>query len=890
MVICEVEVFGDEQDLAVGKVTAQSTTVDGAESSRAVDGNTSGTMDEGSCTHTDGTAESPPWWSVDLGTTSSIDSVTVWNRVDCCGERLSAAGHEFEVRVGDHSTKYEENVKCGDLHKVAEGMTTMTVDCGKKQGRYVFIDIPVSKRILTLCEVRVKGSNVVEDISKSKPCGQSTGDNCALALDGNINGNMNSGSCSTTQQDPENTNPWWYVDLQDEYRISSVEVFGRTDCCGDRLANFQVRVGDKKPQNGNLNANQVCNANSNKGMNDYNMFNLNNPSLPSMVVKCHNELGNYVSINIPDRADYLALCEVKVYGTKSGKVRVNLALGKTTTQSSTGWNGASSRAVDGNVAGSYTAGSCTHTFNEADKNAGGSSWWMVDLEKEAEVSKVVVYNRNDDCCKNRNNQFQVRVGDNKDQGVLKNPVCGSPGSFNDLSSLTVHCGGAKLGRYVSVDLAQKQDYLSLCEVKVYGEYAQTGLALKKPTVQSSTSSGGYSSRAVDGNSDGIFDNKSCSATMKQNDPWWYVDLQKSATVSKVIVYNRADCCGDRLRNFEVRVGDVMPKGSAFAGNPKCGTLHGSDAKESGGGSISVTCDGNTQGRYVVIVVPGQQKILTLCEVKVAGHFATKAYSKCKNDMKMVQDELKAVRASAVALQKDATAASGGADKQVVDKMKEDMQQLGIDEKKAKTAASKAGVAHASSTEDTKAAHRAAIAAKNVIIEGLNTDLAVAEAAGGDKNSAASIDALKKGKVSAALKATTAANLVCTSQQKTDAEAFQTLLKTADDKCKGEANAAEVTAAGAVKAEVDKAAEAAERHATDLANMKAKKDKSVADHSAATAAAASEKAKALADCQTKQADAREEGRKAGLLACPGVNGLMREIWRLRQAAGESNGSD
>jgi hypothetical protein len=888
MVLCEVQVFGDEQDLAVGRPTSQSTTKDGAEASRAVDGNTSGNMDEGSCTETDGTSEEPPWWSVDLQSTASIDTVTIWNRVDCCGERLSAAGHEFEVRVGDHATKYDENVKCGDLHTIAEGKTTATIDCAKKQGRYVFIDIPVGKRVLTLCEVRVKGSSVVEDVAKNKPCGQSSGTNCALALDGNINGNMNAGSCSTTQKDPENTNPWWYVDLQDEYKISSVEVYGRTDCCGDRLANFQVRVGDKKPQNGNLDANRACNEKTNQGMNDYNLFNLNNPALPSVTVKCHNELGNYVSINIPNRADYLALCEVKVYGTKSGKVAVNLALGKTTTQSSTGWNGASSRAVDGNVAGSFESGSCTHTFNEVSKNAGGVSWWMVDLEKEAEVRKVVVYNRNDDCCKNRNNQFQVRVGDQKDEHVLKNPPCGAPSSFNDLSSLNIHCNGAMLGRYVSIDLAAKQDYLSLCEVKVYGEYAQTGLALNKPTVQSSTSSGGYSSRAVDGNSDGVFDNKSCSSTMKQDDPWWYVDLKQSATVKKVIVYNRSDCCGDRLRNFEVRVGDVMPKGSSWSGNPQCGQKHGGDLEEIGGGSLAVSCDGNMVGRYVVIVLPGKDKILTLCEVKVAGAFHSKEYSKCRKDMDRVQEELKQVRSSAAALQKDANAAAGGASAQVAAKMKEDLNAMTVEEQKAKKATTDAGASHTKTVSDNKASHEQALAAKDTIIEGLRADLSVAKSDG--SVSAGTAADHKKQISDAELKATTAANLVCTEQQKADAAAFEKLLKSNNDKCADEAKSAEAEADVAVQTEVDKAAAQAKKHLEDIAGMTALKDKAVADHAKAVSDHTKATLDAQKECDQKQVDAREEGRKAGLLACPGVNGLMREIWRLRQQVGTSKSAD
>merc|ERR1712100_730550 len=54
-----------------------------------------------------------------------------------------------------------------------------------------------------------------------------------------------------------------------------------------------------------------------------------------------------------------------------------------------------------------------------------------------------------------------------------------------------------------------------------------------------------------------------------------------------------------------------------------------------------------------------------------------------------------------------------------------------------------------------------------------------------------------------------------------------------------------------------------------------------------AAEAAKAAAQMQECTARQEnDAREEGRKAGLQACPGVNGLMREIWRLRQKLGKA----
>lgn len=75
------------------------------------------------------------------------------------------------------------------------------------------------------------------------------------------------------------------------------------------------------------------------------------------------------------------------------------------------------------------------------------------------------------------------------------------------------------------------------------------LAFKKQTA----GDGSSTERAVDGNMDMDWSGMSCTETDGQ-DPWWRVDLGRDYYVSSVKIYNRVDCCGDRLRNFEIRVG------------------------------------------------------------------------------------------------------------------------------------------------------------------------------------------------------------------------------------------------------------------------------------------------------------------------------------------------
>jgi F5/8 type C domain len=73
------------RNIALGKPARQSSTTFG-EAGRAVDGNTNGLFDRGSVTHT--AADANAWWDLDLGSVQAIDQVNVWNRTDCCGNRL----------------------------------------------------------------------------------------------------------------------------------------------------------------------------------------------------------------------------------------------------------------------------------------------------------------------------------------------------------------------------------------------------------------------------------------------------------------------------------------------------------------------------------------------------------------------------------------------------------------------------------------------------------------------------------------------------------------------------------------------------------------------------------------------------------------------------------
>lgn len=73
-----------------------STPTDAAIAARAINGDASAT--DATTSHTN--LEFQPWWQVDLGSMSDISKIAVWNRQNCCQERLA----DFTVSVLDESS------------------------------------------------------------------------------------------------------------------------------------------------------------------------------------------------------------------------------------------------------------------------------------------------------------------------------------------------------------------------------------------------------------------------------------------------------------------------------------------------------------------------------------------------------------------------------------------------------------------------------------------------------------------------------------------------------------------------------------------------------------------------------------------------------------------
>jgi len=105
--------------------------------------------------------------------------------------------------------------------------------------------------------------------------------------------------------------------------------------------------------------------------------------------------------------------------------------------------------------------------------------------------------------------------------------------------------------------------LSLAEVEVRGVRPNgsvntaSNLSRNKPASQSTTAFGGVASRAVDGNTNGIyFDNSVSHTALDFPSPWWRVDMGAIYDVGRINIINREDCCPERLDGAVLYIGNT----------------------------------------------------------------------------------------------------------------------------------------------------------------------------------------------------------------------------------------------------------------------------------------------------------------------------------------------
>ncbi|XP_077349886.1 pentraxin fusion protein-like [Lithobates pipiens] len=103
--------------------------------------------------------------------------------------------------------------------------------------------------------------------------------------------NWINGFCPHTNNDQS---PWWKVDMKRKYKVNAVVLTGRSYAVMERLIGAEVRIGNSPDNN-----NPVCGK----------VTKITNPTLNFF---CDEMEGQYVSVVIPGRSEYLHLYEVEI--------------------------------------------------------------------------------------------------------------------------------------------------------------------------------------------------------------------------------------------------------------------------------------------------------------------------------------------------------------------------------------------------------------------------------------------------------------------------------------------------------------------------------------------------------------------------------------------------
>lgn len=169
----------------------------------------------------------------------------------------------------------------------------------------------------------------------------------------------------------------------------------------------------------------------------------------------------------------------------------------------------------------------------------------------------------------------------------------------------------------------------LMMLSLFAYASDTNLALGRTATQSSlghwNDGRGVASNAIDGNRDGNWGSASVTHTTTDTAyEWWALDLGSSFHISKIDIFNRTDCCGNRLGNVQVMISDTP-----FTKETTSSGLAAALAHASWSGQISATPGNqvsfntnNTVGRYILIQKvgdkTGEDRALSLAEVEVFG--------------------------------------------------------------------------------------------------------------------------------------------------------------------------------------------------------------------------------------------------------------------------------
>lgn len=257
---------------------------------------------------------------------------------------------------------------------------------------------------------------------------------------------------------------------------------------------------------------------------------------------------------------------------------VNVALNKPTNGSSSNYSPQANagNAVDGTMSprpypNVYHSGTGPNSTGNPG-NCGDSLFWIVDLQRDYDIKKVIFYNRSD-CCSERARGMKLKLLDANQniivQKVFPNGDLVIPFDFTNPSAPSscvkpkaVTCGVS--GQYIRIQASDQwpgQNCLQIAQLVVKDKDG-VNVALNKPTSGSPPwIPASNTAKAVDGTvstrsfSD-IYHASGGGQYVCSSSDYWMVNLQQEYDITSITYYNRADCCSYRAKGMKLQVLDA----------------------------------------------------------------------------------------------------------------------------------------------------------------------------------------------------------------------------------------------------------------------------------------------------------------------------------------------
>ncbi len=618
----------------------------------AVDGNTDGYFLNKSTTHT--SYEQGAWWQVDLGSKKNINQIIIYNRTDCCVDRLS----NYQVSISNKAD-FSTHTYQQDFHVAPNPKKTIKLNTPGKQGRYVRIQL-LDKNYLSLAEVQVMG---VDPLRFAKVDYSSAHNDfggfynapnypnhkafAALQADGSITawGDSRYGGTGA----PTDSGYTKIYSTDDSFAAlkadGSIKAWGYsrykgtvaptdsgyTEIYSNRHA-FAALKAD-----GSITAWGSSDAGGTGAPTDSGYTKISSTKYAFAALKADGSITvwgrpNYAGTGAPTDSGYTkiysntyAFAALKADGaitawggsysggtgapTDSGYTKIystGYAFAALKADGSiTAWGSSSNGGTSAPTDSGYTKIYSTWNAFAALKVDGSITAWGspsyggIGAPTDSGYTKIY----------STWNAFAALKTDGsiKAWGDLNRGGTGAPTDKGYIEIYSNAFAFTAIEPDGTIRTWGNPDY--------EGAYASGyNLALGKPATESSTypyevlTVAGY---AVDGNTDGKFINGSTTHTKQERGAWWQVDLGSKKNIHQIIIYNRTDCCVDRLSNYQVSISNkadfsthIYQQDFHVAPNPKK--------------IIKLDAPGK-QGRYVRIQLPDTSyNYLSLAEVRVMG--------------------------------------------------------------------------------------------------------------------------------------------------------------------------------------------------------------------------------------------------------------------------------